>query len=291
MPTPQGDKVCRLALSVGSLIHDYNAIPDDTIELMRNHKTNWQWPLDSEDVRKTIVAGLSGRYPASFINALRLSGLLKDWLPEVDALFGVPQPEQHHPEIDTGEHILLCLKEGGNRQEKWYVLFAVLLHDLGKGITPKEEWPKHRGHEEAGVPLVNAVCDRFMIGLIYRKLAVMVCRYHIDCHRVMGMNASTLRRKMVELDVLGKGTGFQMFLRACELDARGRKGLQDREYPQAMYFFEAARAVAAANPYIPEYMRCMPWQSRSEVQALIRNEVDALKAFINSKQPQITSEN
>jgi tRNA nucleotidyltransferase (CCA-adding enzyme) len=177
-----------------------------------------------------------------FIRVLHECGALKVLLPEVNRLFGVPQPAKHHPEIDTGEHILLALRAA---PAELPVRFAVLMHDLGKGITPAAVLPSHRGHEQAGLPLVRAVCERLRTPKQLTALALGVCEYHLHCHKAFELRAQTLLKMLRALDALRRPQQFEYFLLACEADARGRAGLQDRAYPQVDYL-RAVRQTAAS---------------------------------------------
>ena len=154
-------------------------------------------------------------------------------LPEVEALFGVPQPAAHHPEIDTGVHILMALQQAAALSADTDVRFAVLLHDLGKGTTPQAEWPRHLRHEQRGVQLVEQVCQRLRAPRRHSELARAVCLYHTLCHRALELRGKTLLKLLTATDALRRPDRFEAFLLACEADARGRLGLEQRDYPQA----------------------------------------------------------
>lgn len=200
--------------------------------------------LARERVWTELSRALSERSPSVFLHILRDCGALAALLPEVDALFGIPQPEQHHPEIDTGEHVLMTLDQAALMQAPVEVRFALLLHDLGKGITPPSELPRHIGHEQRGVELVRLVCERLRAPTRFQELAVAVCRYHLLCHQARELRGKTLLRLLRDTDALRRPERFEQFLLACEADARGRLGLEDRAYPQADYL-RRARDVAA----------------------------------------------
>jgi tRNA nucleotidyltransferase (CCA-adding enzyme) len=202
--------------------------------------------LAAERVWREIEAAMSSPAPSEFVNVLRRCGALEVLLPEVERLFGVPQPARYHPEIDTGIHLLMALdtaaelSRGGAR-----IVFAVLLHDLGKGLTPPGEWPAHRGHEAAGLPLVDAVCGRFRVPNAFHDLARKVCAKHLKCHRILEMRPLTVLRMLERLDVFRQPDLLPDFVKACEADYRGRKGLENRPYPQGEYLQEAYRVAAA----------------------------------------------
>ena len=198
--------------------------------------------LTPERIWAELEKALGGAYPARFILTLRNCGALEKLFPEIDTLFGIPQPEQHHPEIDAGLHTLMSLNQAVRLSADPAVRLAALLHDLGKGNTPKDELPHHYGHEARGVELIDTLCRRYRIPKKYAELAITVSRFHLDCHRVRQLRAGTVLKKLEQLDAFRRPQRFEQFLLACEADARGRAGFEDREYPQADYFRQALRA-------------------------------------------------
>ena len=192
--------------------------------------------LTPERVWVETEKALQTRQPRRYFEALRECNALAALFPEIDRLFGVPQPEHHHPEIDSGVHTLMVLDQAASIAVEPEVRFAALVHDLGKGTTPQRSWPRHHGHEERGVELINGLCDRLRIPKRYRELAVLVSRYHLDCHRINEMKATTVMRKLEGLDAFRRPERFDQFLLACEADARGRKGKEQQDYPQAGIF-------------------------------------------------------
>jgi len=205
--------------------------------------------LVAERVWSELERALGEKQPVRFFEVLRECGALQRLLPELDALFGVPQPPERHPEIDTGVHTLMVLAQAARLSADTRVRFAALLHDLGKGTTPAEEWPKHRGHEERSVDLVRAVCRRLRTPNEYRDLAVLVARYHLHCYRAAELRDATLLETLDALDAFRRPERLEAFVLACEADFRGRTGYEDRPYPQAAVFrqvFAAAQAVDTA---------------------------------------------
>lgn len=201
--------------------------------------------LAPERIWREIERAMMMTNPSVFVSVLRQCGALDVLLPEVNALFGVPQPEKYHPEVDSGEHLLLALDQAAELSEGAALVgFAVLLHDLGKGITADEMLPSHIGHEKAGVPLVNAVCERFKVPNAFHDLARKVCLAHLDCHRVLEARSATVMRLLEKLDVFRQPGILPDFITACEADYRGRAGLQDRPYPQGEYLQRAFAAAA-----------------------------------------------
>ena len=206
--------------------------------------------LTPERVWVETEKALQTRQPRRYFEALRECNALAALFPEIDRLFGIPQPEHHHPEIDSGVHTLMVLDQAASITAEPEVRFAALVHDLGKGTTPQETWPRHHGHEERGVELINGLCDRLRIPNRYRELAVLVSRYHLDCHRINEMKATTVMRKLEGLDAFRRPERFDQFLLACEADARGRKGKEQQDYPQAGIFrkYRAACMTVTASP-------------------------------------------
>ena len=166
---------------------------------------------------------------------LRECGALARIFPEIDALFGVPQPAEWHPEIDTGLHTLMVLDQAGLLSDDPRVRFAALVHDLGKGTTPPSEWPSHRGHEERSVALVEALAARLRIPNEHRELAVIVARYHGIVHRAFELKPKTILEFMERADAFRRPERFDQALLACEADSRGRAGLEAEPYPQRDY--------------------------------------------------------
>lgn len=200
--------------------------------------------LSVERVWVEMEKALGERNPEVFFSVLRECGALAKLLPEVEALFGVPQSEKHHPEIDTGVHIMMALEQAVRLGASTEARFAVLVHDLGKGTTPPKEWPRHIAHEDRGLALVKGVCERLRAPKRYTELATAVCRFHTHCHRALELKGTTLLKLLYGVDALRRPERFEDFLTACEADARGRLGLEDRDYPQADYL-RRARDVAA----------------------------------------------
>jgi tRNA nucleotidyltransferase (CCA-adding enzyme) len=195
--------------------------------------------LPAERIWIELDRAMGERNPEVFVEVLRECGALARLLPELDALFGVPQPEAHHPEIDSGLHTLMSLQQAVKLTDATDVRFAVLLHDLGKGITPKEELPRHIAHEFRGIKLVKAVCKRLKAPNQYRDLALKACEYHLHSHRAKELRGKTLLKLLNATDALRRPDRFEAFLLACEADARGRLGLEDEAYPQGNYLRQA----------------------------------------------------
>ena len=187
-----------------------------------------------------------------FFRVLRRCGALRSVYPELDALFGVPQPAQWHPEIDTGVHTLMVLDQAVLLSSEPKVRFAALVHDLGKGTTPRAEWPSHRGHEERSVALIESLCARLRVPTEYRDLGVIVARYHGNVHRAFELRPKTVLEMLQKADAFRRPERFAQALLACEADSRGRLGLERAPYPQRDYLLAAQAAAAAIKPGGPE---------------------------------------
>ena len=174
---------------------------------------------------------------------MRACGALKVLFPELDALFGIPQRPEYHPEIDSGVHTMMSLQQACRANYSLDVRFAVLLHDLGKALTPADELPRHIMHEERGIRPVTEVCERLRVPTNTKQLALAVCKEHLKCHQALSLKPGTLWRLLQRLDVLRRPERVEAFVQACECDSRGRLGLEDRDYPQASYILEAIQVV------------------------------------------------
>lgn len=204
--------------------------------------------LVPERVWQETVKALGEEQPARFFEVLRDCGALARVFPELERLFGVPQPPRHHPEVDTGVHTLMVVTQAARLTPDTRVRFAALVHDLGKGTTPADILPRHIGHEERSVALVQDLCARLRIPNEFRDLALAVARFHGHCHRIAELRPATVLQTLERLDAFRRPERFEQFLLACEADARGRAGLEDRPYPQAQRFRAARAAAAAVNP-------------------------------------------
>jgi tRNA nucleotidyltransferase (CCA-adding enzyme) len=200
--------------------------------------------LVAERVWAETERALAEDRPSRFFEVLRGCGALAPIFPEIDALFGVPQPEAPHPERDTGVHALLVLDAAAALTTDPRVRFAALVHDLGKAATPEDEWPHHIEHEQRGVEIVESLCRRLRTPNDYRDLAVLVCRYHGQCHRLDELRPATVVRLLESIDAFRKPERLEQFALACEADARGRTSREGGPYPQGE---RLRRAYAAAN--------------------------------------------
>lgn len=223
-------------------------VAPETLALMRAMVASGEADhLTPERVWAETVRALGENRPGQFIETLRACGALERIFPELNRLFGVPQPPSHHPEIDTGVHTLLALAQAVRLDADPVSRFAVLVHDLGKGTTPAGEWPRHLGHEQRGADLVRVFCQRLRVPNMYRELGVLTARFHTHCHRALELRPKTLLNTLQGLDALRKPQRFEQFLVACEADARGRLGLEDRAYRQAALMRQIHQAAASVR--------------------------------------------
>jgi tRNA nucleotidyltransferase (CCA-adding enzyme) len=223
-------------------------VADDTLLLMRRLADSGELrTLVPERVWQETERALAEARPEVFFATLRACGALAVIYPEIDALFGVPQPPRWHPEIDTGVHVMLALQYAASHGASGMVRFAVLTHDLGKAQTPKSAWPSHHGHEEFGVPLIEDLCDRLKVPNSHRELAILTARYHTLVHRALELRPETVLTLLENCDALRRPERFAELLLACEADARGRTGREDAPYPQVGYLRRMLTAAAGVT--------------------------------------------
>jgi len=224
-------RILRLA-RFAARFADFTIAPE-TVELMRAMVAAGEVDaLVAERVWQELSRGLMENKPSRMFEVLRECGALEKLLPEVDALFGVPQPEAHHPEIDTGIHLLMVLDQCALQRAPLTVRYACLCHDLGKGTTRKEELPRHIAHEVRSEKLARVVSARWKVPTDCRELAELVAREHTHVHQSSGFSAEARLRLLERCDAWRRPDRFAELLWACECDARGRLGLEDRDYPQ-----------------------------------------------------------
>jgi tRNA nucleotidyltransferase (CCA-adding enzyme) len=224
-------------------------VASDTLALMKRMVLDAEVDaLVPERVWQESEKALREQAPGAFFRMLRECGALGRIYPEIDALFGVPQPARWHPEIDSGVHTLMVLDQAARLSTDEKVRFAALLHDLGKARTPPSDWPSHRGHEEHSVSLIEALAARLRVPGEYRDLAVLVARYHGIVHRAFELRPKTVLEFMERSDAFRRPERFARVLLACEADSRGRAGLEANPYPQRDYLLRAHAAAATAKP-------------------------------------------
>jgi tRNA nucleotidyltransferase (CCA-adding enzyme) len=224
------------------------AVAPETNALMRRMVDNGEVnALVPERVWQELQRALGEPCPSAFFEALRACGALARLFPEIERLWGVPQPPQHHPEVDTGVHTMMVLESAARLTGDTRVRFAALVHDLGKGTTPPEQWPRHLAHEERSVALVTDLCARFRIPNEYRDLAVLVARHHGQVHRAEELRPGTVLELLEATDAFRRPERFEQFLLACEADSRGRTGHEDSVFTQGIYLRRARQTAQAVD--------------------------------------------
>jgi tRNA nucleotidyltransferase (CCA-adding enzyme) len=227
------------------------AVAPETNALMRQMVDNGEVDaLVPERVWQEIARGLMESQPSRMFLVLRDCGALAKLFPEIDCLFGVPQPPEHHPEVDTGVHVMRVVDWAARQGMSLPVRFAALTHDLGKGATPPELWPRHLGHEAKGAERVRALAERIRVPADCRDLAVAVARDHGNVHRALELRPGTVVELLERVDAFRRPERFEEFLQACECDFRGRPGYEDKAFPAPGYLRQglmAAQAIDAAE--------------------------------------------
>jgi tRNA nucleotidyltransferase (CCA-adding enzyme) len=241
-------RILRVARFAARYAHLGFRVAEETLALMKQMTESGEVDaLVPERVWQETERALGESRPDQFFETLRACGALAKIFPEIQALHGVPQPPRWHPEVDTGVHVMLVIRYAASIGAPTVVRFAALVHDLGKALTPAEKWPSHHGHEEAGVPLIEDLCDRLKIPNAYRELGVLTARYHAQVHRVAELRPNTLLKLLESVDAFRRPDRFGELLIACESDARGRTGLESQPYPQREYLTRARDAAAAVT--------------------------------------------
>jgi len=236
-------RVLRVARFAAKLAHLGFTIAPETMNLMAEIVQSGELEhLTAERVWQEWQKSLTTQDPQVFLSVLRECGALAVVLPEISCLFGVPQPEKWHPEIDTGIHTLMVAKQVALLSGSPYVRFAAQVHDLGKGITPESEWPSHKMHCHTGVSIIKALCERVRVPNEYRDLALMVCEQHSNIHRAAELKPATKLKILNKFDVWRKPDRLNDILICCMADSRGRTGHEQIEYPQKAIFQRAYQA-------------------------------------------------
>ena len=239
-------RILRLA-RFAARFADFTVAPE-TVALMRDMVAAGEVDaLVPERVWQELSRGLMEHKPSRMLEVLREAGALQKLLPEVEALFGVPQPEAHHPEIDTGIHLLMVLDQCALQDAPLTVRYACLCHDLGKGTTRKEELPRHIAHEVRSEKLARKVSERWKVPTDCRELAELVAREHTHVHQSGAFGAEARLRLLERCDAWRRPQRFAEMLWACECDARGRLGLEDRLYPQRQRLLDDLAATQAVD--------------------------------------------
>lgn len=237
-------RILRVARFAARYAHRDFRIADETVALMREMVTAGEVDaLVVERVWQEMEAALGEQDPQVFIQVLRDCGALAILFPELEALFGVPQPEKYHPEIDCGIHTVMVLKQATRLSDDKAMRFAALMHDLGKGVTPKTILPHHYGHEKAGVELIEALCERYRVPKRWRDLAVLTSAYHTHVHKLATLKNKTVLKVLDACDAFRRPERFAQLLLACKADSRGRTGYEESVYPQQAQLMQILEAL------------------------------------------------
>jgi tRNA nucleotidyltransferase (CCA-adding enzyme) len=248
-------RVLRVARFAARYHHLGFTVAPETLALMTSIVDSGEIQhLVAERVWKETERALCEKSPDIYIDVLRQCGALQILLPEVDVLFGVPQRADYHPEVDTGIHTLMSLQQAALLSNSAAVRFSVLVHDLGKGITPDHVLPSHKGHEARGLPLVTNVCDRLKVPNEHRQLAMAVTEFHLLCHKAFELRPETILKLLKGLGAIKSERRLEEFLLCCEADARGRTGFEDRDYPSSDYLRQARQVVVKTD--ISDLLNC-----------------------------------
>ncbi len=270
-------RILRVARFASRFTGDGFRIANETWALMRSMVASGEVDaLVPERVWQEMVRAFTEPNPEVFVQVLRRCGALARLLPEVDRLYGVPQRVRYHPEIDTGLHTELVLQACAQLAPgQARIAFAGLMHDLGKGLTPKAEWPRHHRHEQLGAAPVEAVCARLKAPREFERLATRACRLHLRAHCVFEMKPGKVLKLIEEADGLRQPKAFEELVVLCEADKRGRLGQEEAAYPQAE-FLRATRDAAAAVDTAPILDRGLTGKAVGE--ALRAARIDAIRA-------------
>ena len=241
-------RVLRVARFAAKLAHLGFSIAPETMLLMQKMVESGELEhLTAERVWQEWHKSLTTAHPQVFLKVLKECGALAVVLPEIDALFGVPQPEKWHPEIDTGIHTLMVAEQAAKLSNSTQVRLAAQLHDLGKGVTPKNEWPSHKMHCHTGKKIIKDLANRVRIPNDYRDLSLMVCEQHSNIHRAFELKPATIIKVLSSFDVWRKPERLENILICCQADHAGRLGHEENEYPQSEYFIKAYNAAVTVN--------------------------------------------
>lgn len=266
-------RVLRVARFYARYAHLGFTVAEETQALMQKLSDELD-TLTPERVWQETAKALSEPTPQAYFQLLHDTGALAVLMPELDALWGVPQPPQWHPEIDTGIHTLLVLEQATALSERLDIRFASLVHDLGKGVTKPELWPAHHGHEHTGLPLIKQLSERLRVPNDCRDLALLVCEFHQIIHRAGELKSGTVLKLFNAIDVWRKPERLEAILLCCTADLRGRTGFEQASYPQAAYLRQLANAARSVNV---KQLIARGLTGEAIKQGLQRSRLDAIK--------------
>ncbi|MES2105886.1 MAG: multifunctional CCA addition/repair protein [Pseudomonadota bacterium] len=271
-------RLARFAARFSVAPHDFAVAPETNALMRQMVEAGEVDALVPERVWQELSRGLMEARPSRMFEVLRDCGALARLIPELDVLWGVPQPPKHHPEIDTGVHVMLVVDYAASRSYPLTVRFAALMHDLGKGATPASEWPRHHGHEQTGVQLVEEVCRRLKVPTDCRDLAIMAARDHGNISRALELRPNTIVALLERSDAFRKPQRFLELLRASECDSFGRADLPDTRFPQ--YHYLAGALAAAQQVKAGEIAQGYAGQPQKIALAIRDARIDAVRAYM-----------
>ena len=265
-------RVLRVARFYARYAHLGFTVAPQTKQLMQQLSSELD-TLAAERVWQETAKALCEKTPQAYFDLLQQTGALQTLMPELAALWGVPQPPQWHPEVDTGVHTLMVVQQAALLSDRLDIRFAALVHDLGKGVTKPELWPAHHGHEHTGLPLIKQLCERLRVPNDCRDLALLVCEYHQIIHRARELKSSTVLKLFNAIDLWRKPQRLEAILLCCEADLRGRTGFEQAAYPQAEYLRQLASAALQVNA---KTLLAQGLQGEQIKQGLERARLDAI---------------
>lgn len=270
-------RVLRVA-RFAARFHNYGfTIAPDTLALMTKLSESGELlSLSGERVWQEMERSLADENPEIFFKVLYECQALKSLWPDLHNLWGIPNPERWHPEICSGIHTMMVLKQASLLSKKTTIRFASVCHDLGKSLTKDEKLPSHPGHETAGLPLIEELCKRLRVPTIHKSLALKVCQFHLHCHKAFELKANTILKLFNQLDVWRKPEEFDDFLLCCQADFTGRLGFENRNYLQKEFLFAAFELLSkvTAKPFVEQGLK-----GSAIKQAITEKRLAELKVF------------